>query len=145
MSKKTLKKSNKYFDLQTKEKNNNYFTYLNSKNLSLDNPNDFYEIELHSYDEYIRDLRSKTIDRGKVDLQHVENIFINDIYYKAMKQLPLIERKILFLSFVENERDVAISLIIRKSPNEILKLRDISIKHFKANVEFYKKGDKCNG
>lgn len=144
MSKKTFKKSNKYFDLQTKEKNNNYFTYLNSKNLSLDNPNDFYEIELHSYDEYIRDLRSKTIDRGKVDLQHIENIFINDIYYKAMKQLPLIERKILFLSFVENEKDVVISLIVGKSSNEIVRLRDISIKHFKANVELYKKGDKCN-
>lgn len=145
MSKEIFKKSNKYFDLQTKEKNNDSFTYLNSKNLSLDNPDNLYEIELHSYDEYIRDLKSKTIDRRKVDLQHSENIFINDIYYKAMKQLPLIERKILFLSFVENERDVVISLIIGKSSNEIVRLRDISIKHFKANVDFYKKGGKSNG
>ena len=39
-----------------------------------------------------------------VDINHLENIFTNETYYSAMKIVPLLERKVLYLSYVENVR-----------------------------------------
>ena len=35
-----------------------------------------------------------------VDINHLENIFTNETYYSAMKIVPLLERKVLYLSYV---------------------------------------------
>lgn len=42
------------------------------------------------------------IDNSDVNLNHLENIFTNEIYYTAMKIVPLLERKVLYLSFIED-------------------------------------------
>lgn len=44
------------------------------------------------------------IDDSDVNINHLENIFTNETYYLAMKTVPLLERKVLYLSFVENVR-----------------------------------------
>ena len=36
-----------------------------------------------------------------VDINHLENIFTNETYYLAMKIVPLLERKVLYLSYNE--------------------------------------------
>lgn len=37
-----------------------------------------------------------------VTINHLENIFADETYYLAMKIVPLLERKVLYLSYVEN-------------------------------------------
>ena len=39
-----------------------------------------------------------------VTINHLENIFTDEAYYLAMKIVPLLERKVLYLSYVENLR-----------------------------------------
>ena len=46
-------------------------------------------------------IKANNID---VDINHLENIFTNETYYSAMKIVPLLERKVLYLSYVENVR-----------------------------------------
>ena len=42
-------------------------------------------------------------DNSDVTINHLENIFTNETYYLAMKIVPLLERKVLYLSYVENQ------------------------------------------
>ena len=44
------------------------------------------------------------LDNANVTINHLENIFTNETYYLAMKIVPLLERKVLYLSYVENIR-----------------------------------------
>lgn len=46
----------------------------------------------------------QNIDNADVSINHLENIFTNETYYLAMKIVPLLERKVLYLSYVENVR-----------------------------------------
>lgn len=73
-------------------------------------------------------------DNSDVNLNHLENIFTNETYYMAMKIVPLLERKVLYLSFVENVRlnDICRKLKLQKS--EVISLRNNGIKHFKYNL-----------
>ena len=77
----------------------------------------------------------QNIDNSDVNLYHLENIFSDETYYLAMKIVPLLERKVLYLSYVENVRlnDIGRKLKLRK--NEIISLRHKGINHFKHNLD----------
>ena len=74
-------------------------------------------------------------DIADVNINHLENIFTNETYYLAMKMVPLIERKVLYLSYIENLRLNDICKRLKLSKNEVIKLRTKGINHFKHNLE----------
>lgn len=79
------------------------------------------------------------IDNSDVDINHLENIFTDETYYLAMKIVPLIERKVLYLSFVENIKLNDICRRLKLSKNEVIKLRSKGINHFvNVNMKMYK-------
>ena len=75
------------------------------------------------------------IDNADVNINHLENIFTNETYYLAMKIVPLLERKVLYLSYIENVRlnDICRRLKLRKK--EVIQLRNKGIEHFKNNLK----------
>lgn len=81
-------------------------------------------------------------DIADVNINHLENIFTNETYYLAMKIVPLIERKVLYLSYIENLRLNDICKRLKLSKNEVIKLRTKGINHFKHNLELLYKTNK---
>lgn len=81
-------------------------------------------------------------DIADVNINHLENIFTNETYYLAMKIVPLIERKVLYLSYIENLRLNDVCKRLKLSKNEIIKLRTKGINHFKHNLELLYKTNK---
>ena len=86
------------------------------------------------------------LNNSAVTINHLENIFTNETYYLAMKIVPLLERKVLYLSYVENIRIDDICRRLKLPKKEIVKLRNSGINHFKHNLEFlYKTNSLKNG
>ena len=87
-------------------------------------------------------------DNSDVNINHLENIFTNETYYLAMKTVPLLERKVLYLSFVENVRLNDICKRLKLQKKQVILLRNKAIMHFKNNlkllyrIEKNKKGKK---
>lgn len=87
-------------------------------------------------------------DNSDVNINHLENIFTNETYYAAMKTVPLLERKVLYLSFVENVRLNDICKRLKLQKKQVILLRNKAIMHFKNNlkllyrIEKNKKGKK---
>ena len=81
-------------------------------------------------------------DNSDVSINHLENIFTNETYYLAMKMVPLLERKVLYLSFVENIKLNDIFRRLKLSKNEVIKLRNKGINHFKHNLDLLYKSEK---
>ena len=81
-------------------------------------------------------------DIADVNINHLENIFTNETYYLAMKIVPLIERKVLYLSYIENLKLNDIRKRLKLSKNEVIKLRTKGINHFKHNLELLYKTNK---
>ena len=81
-------------------------------------------------------------DIADVNINHLENIFTNETYYLAMKIVSLIERKVLYLSYIENLRLYDICKRLKLSKNEVIKLRTKGINHFKHNLELLYKTNK---
>lgn len=77
----------------------------------------------------------KQIENSDVNINHLENIFSNDSYYLAMKLVPLLERKILYLSYIEKIKLVDICKRLKLSKKEVVSLRSKAIIHFKHNLE----------
>ena len=75
------------------------------------------------------------VDNADVNINHLENIFTNETYYLAMKIVPLLERKILYLSFIENIRLNDICKRLKLSRKEVIALRNMGINHFKHNLK----------
>ena len=69
-----------------------------------------------------------------VDINHLENIFTNKTYYLAMKMVPLLERKVLYLAYVENVRLNDICRRLKLKNKEVIFLRNKAIIHFKHNL-----------
>lgn len=118
-----------YFDSKTKQK----------KRLSLDNYKDNLEIEKELYQQFLRKQDSFTEDKILVDMNHLENIFTNEIYYKAMKDVPTLEKQALYLYVYDYRTLNDICKILKKSKNEIVTARSSAIQHFKENIKKYKK------
>lgn len=81
-------------------------------------------------------------DISDVNINHLENIFTNETYYLAMKIVPLIEKKVLYLSYIENLRLNEICKRLKLSKNEVIKLRSKGINHFRHNLELLYKTNK---
>lgn len=77
-----------------------------------------------------------------VDINHLENIFTNETYYAAMKIVPLLERKVLYLSYIENVRLNDICRRLKLQKKEVITLRNKAITHFKNNLNTLYKTEK---
>ena len=93
-------------------------------------------------DNYYRKQMERA-DNADVDINHLENIFTNETYYLAMKIVPLIERKILYLSYIENVKLNDICRKLKLQKKEVIFLRAKGLKHFKYNLNTLYKIDKC--
>lgn len=74
------------------------------------------------------------VDNSDVNINHLENIFTNETYYTAMKIVPLLERKVLYLSYIENAKLNDICRRLKLQKNEVISLRNKAITHFKNNL-----------
>ena len=66
----------------------------------------------------------QNIENSDVTINHLENIFTNETYYLAMKIVPLFERKVLYLSFIENVRLNDICKRLKLQKHEVIYLRN---------------------
>ena len=62
-------------------------------------------------------------DNVDVTINHLENIFTDETYYLAMKIVPLLERKVLYLAYVENVRLNDICRRLKLQKKEAIRLR----------------------
>ena len=81
-------------------------------------------------------------DNSDVNINHLENIFTDETYYLAMKTVPLIERKVLYLSYIENIRLNDICKRLKLQKNQVISLRNKAIMHFKNNLRLLYKASK---
>ena len=84
----------------------------------------------------------QNIDNADVSINHLENVFTNETYYLAMKIVPLLERKVLYLSYVENVRLNDICKRLKLQKREVILLRNKGINHFKHNLALLYKANK---
>ena len=77
----------------------------------------------------------QNVENSDVTINHLENIFTNETYYLAMKIVPLFERKVLYLSFIENVRLNDICKRLKLQKHEVIYLRNKGIEHFKNNLK----------
>ena len=84
----------------------------------------------------------QNVDNADVNINHLENIFTNETYYLAMKIVPLLENKVLYLSYIENCRLNEICRRLKLEKNEVISLRSKGINHFKHNLEILYKSEK---
>ena len=77
-----------------------------------------------------------------VTINHLENIFTDEAYYLAMKIVPLLERKVLYLSYVENLRLNDICKRLKLQKKEVISLKNKGIVHFKNNLAIITKAQK---
>lgn len=77
----------------------------------------------------------QNVENSDVTINHLENIFTNETYYLAMKIVPLLERKVLYLSFIENVRLNDICKRLKLQKHEVISLRNKGIEHFKYNLK----------
>ena len=69
-----------------------------------------------------------------VDINHLENIFTNETFYSAMKIVPLLERKVLYLSYIENIKLNDICKRLKLQKKQVISLRNNALVHFKNNL-----------
>ncbi len=85
------------------------------------------------------------MDNIDVDINHLENIFEDETYYLAMKIVPLLERKVLYLSYVENVRLNDICRRLKLQKKQVISLRNKGITHFKNNLSTLTKTKQIKG
>lgn len=90
---------------------------------------------------YYEDLFTKA-ENSDVTINHLENIFTDETYYLAMKIVPLVEKKVLYLSYVENLRLNDICKRLKLQKNKVISLRNKGIIHFKNNLATIEKSEK---
>ena len=112
------------------------------KKYSFDNPKDLKEIEKYTYQDY---LRNKNCNKKKVDYKNLEEIFTNDIYYKAMKEIPLKEKHAIYLLVLEGSDLEKVCSEMKVSKKEIIKIKTKGINRFKKNIERYQKAKRNGG
>ena len=102
------------------------------------------EIKKILSDNYFNTQMQKA-DNSDVTINHLENIFTNETYYLAMKIVPLLERKVLYLSYIENVRLNDICRRLKLQKKEVITLRTKGINHFKHNLQLLYKTQKLRG
>lgn len=114
----------------------NYFdSTKQKKNLSLNDYKDKLEIEQEIYQRFLREQSNIRKDETYIDMVHLENIFTNEIYYQAMKNIPVSEKQVLYLYFYERKTLNEICQILKKSKKEIVNMKRLAIQHFKENLK----------
>ncbi len=101
----------------------------NFKNIRPTNEKINKELENVFYQNQLNDL-----DNIDVDINHLEKIFTNETYYLAMKIVPLLERKVLYLAYVENVRLNDICRRLKLPKKQVIVLKNKAIIHFKNNL-----------
>ena len=91
------------------------------------------DINKISYKNYL--LNINEIDNIDVDINHLENIFHNEKYCKAMKKISLKQRQVLYLLFVEEYTTKEVAKYFHTTTNNINKIKQNAIKNFKKNLE----------
>ena len=91
------------------------------------------DINKISYKNYL--LNINEIDNIDVDINHLENIFHNEKYCKAMKKIPLKQRQVLYLLFVEEYTTKEVAKYFHTTTNNINKIKQNAIKNFKKILE----------
>ena len=91
------------------------------------------DINKISYKNYL--LSTNEIDNIDVDINHLENIFHNEKYCKAMKKVPLKQRQVLYLLFVEEYTTKEVAKYFHTTTDNINKIKQNAIKNFKKNLE----------
>ena len=81
-------------------------------------------------------------DNSDVNINHLENIFTDETYYLAMKTVPLLERKVLYLSYIENVRLNDICKRLKLQKKQVISLRNKAIMQFKNNLRLLYKASK---
>ncbi len=109
------------------------------KDINLPNEKIVQIIEDNYYEKSMREA-----DNSDVTINHLENIFTNETYYLAMKIVPLLERKVLYLTHIENIRLNDICKRLKLQKKEVVCLRDRGINHFKHNLIILNKLKKLN-
>ena len=89
-------------------------------------------VKLIEQESYQREMQYA--DNADVDINHLEKIFTDKTYYLAMKIVPLLERKVLYLSYIENVRLNDICRRLKLQKREAIHLRNQGIIHFKNNL-----------
>ena len=89
-------------------------------------------VQLIEQENYQREMQYA--DNADVDINHLEKIFTDETYYLAMKIVPLLERKVLYLSYIENVRLNDICRRLKLQKREVIHLRNQGIIHFKNNL-----------
>lgn len=82
------------------------------------------------------------VNEFDVTINHLENIFTDETYYLAMKIVPLLERKVLYLCYVENLRLNDICKRLKLQKKEVISLKNKGIVHFKNNLAIITKAQK---
>lgn len=110
--------------------------YTKAKNLSFNNPKDKLELDKISYQNY---QRKQYTNEELIDINHLENAFHNEIYYRAMKEIPLPEKRVLYLVILEASDLESVCKTLKVSKSEVVRIKANGIKHFKENIEKYTK------
>ena len=94
------------------------------------------KLESQFYQDFLRKNLTDTEEKN-IDLDTFENIFTNEIYYQAMKNLLPIEKEVLYLAYYENWTLKEVCKILGKSRKEVIILKSQAINHFKDNCKMY--------
>ena len=92
------------------------------------------EIVKLSYRKYLQN-ENEEWENIDVDENHLENIFHNEKYYKAMKRVPIKQRQILYFLIVKEYSTNEVAKIFKITSNNISKLKIKAIENFKRNLE----------
>lgn len=123
----------KYFEYETQQKKN-----INFDEISLNDYNTQKLLNNQSYQNYLREFSNNTNEKLKYK-KRLEEIFKNEIYYSALKKLPLQEKRIFYLSLFKRLQLDEICKREKLSKKEVIRIKEISIEHFIKNVQILKK------
>ena len=107
--------------------------FTKAKMYSFDNPRDKRKIDKEIYQRYLKG-EKKGIEN--IDYRYLENVFTNGIHYKAMKELPLKEKQVLYVVVVEASDLEKACDEMKMSKTEI---KTQAINRFKENVKKFQR------
>lgn len=122
-----------YFENKTEQKKNNNFDEI-----SLNDYTTKKLLDNQSYQNYLRENSNNTNEKIKYK-KRLEEIFKNELYYSALKNLPLQEKRIFYLSLFKRLQLNEICKKEKLSKKEVIRIKEISIEHFIKNVQLLKK------
>ena len=123
----------KYFEYETGQKKN-----INFDEISLNDYNTQKLLNNQSYQNYLREFSNNTNEKLKYK-KRLEEIFKNEIYYSALKKLPLQEKRVFYLSLFKRLQLDEICKRERLSKKEAIRIKELSIEHFIKNVHLLEK------